>query len=106
MLTAQELRTKRQETKMTQAQLAKAIGVEETLIANYEKGDAPISAEHEAKLQSMWRTKPPAPSQAATLPATQPATLPMTQPGALPTAQSVKTPKAQAKPPVAKTPSV
>ncbi len=55
MLTAQELRTKRQEHKMTQAQLAQAVGLEESLIANYEKGESPIPAEHEEKLLRVWR---------------------------------------------------
>jgi transcriptional regulator with XRE-family HTH domain len=55
MLTAQELRSRRQQHKMTQAQLAKATGIEEALIVKYEKGESPITAEHDKKLQEVWR---------------------------------------------------
>jgi transcriptional regulator with XRE-family HTH domain len=55
MLTAQELRSKRQQHKMTQAQLAQATGIEEDVLLKYEKGESPISAEHDRKLQELWR---------------------------------------------------
>ncbi len=55
MLTAQELQAKRQEHQMTQAQLAQAVGIEASLLARYEQGELPISAEHEARLQTAWR---------------------------------------------------
>jgi transcriptional regulator with XRE-family HTH domain len=62
MLTAQELQVKRQEQQMTQAQLAQVIGIEAGLIARYEQGELPISAEHETKLQAVWRHPTPAPA--------------------------------------------
>src|SRR5438477_13020863 len=55
MLTAQELRSKRQQHKMTPAQLAQAAGIEVDVIVKYEKGESPISAEHDKKLQDVWR---------------------------------------------------
>ncbi len=55
MLTAQELRSKRQQHKMTQAQLAQATGIEEDVLARYEKGESPISAEDARTLQDVWR---------------------------------------------------
>ncbi len=79
MLTAQELRSKRQQHKLTQAQLAQAVGIEEDLLARYEKGESPIPADLEGKLQVVWRGAPtgqqkPTPTKKPTSPKTPPKT--------------------------------
>src|SRR5579871_4422894 len=58
MLTAQELRTQRQQHNQTQADLAKSLGVEEKVIAGYESGSTPVSNDHEEKLKKLWHPAP------------------------------------------------
>ncbi len=62
MLTAQELRTQRQQHNQTQADLAKSLGVDEKVIAGYESGTAPVSNDHEEKLKKLWHPAPAAKS--------------------------------------------